>query len=174
MGTGLLVAGAGLNMYSQYQQGLSQNKYYQYLAQQNELQAKEVKKAASQEVGFIQEAAAGDVERVQDVVSQTRGTQETGLAASGVSLSSKTAEDIARATFDAGMKDEAAIRYNADVSAWQTTKQAQSTALNLRRQAQSYRASGEAAKKAGYMNAFSTLLGGASSIYNLKSLKSNK
>jgi len=171
MGTALAVGGGVLGAYGQYQQGVSQNKYYQYLAKQNEKQAIEVKKAAKEEVGFIQDVAAEQSAQVGDVVEQTLASQKTGLAASNISLSSKTAEDVARATFDAGLKDEAAIRYNADISAWQTTRQATSTAEQLRSQAKAYKKSGRAAGRAGTFGAFSTLLGTGASIYAQKASK---
>ena len=161
---GLQVGGTALSSYGAYQQGVSQNKYYQYLAKQNEVQAEEVRESGKKEEGLIQEAAAGQVEKLQEDISKVISGQETGLAKGQIALTSVTAEDIARDTFEAGLRDEAAIRYNADITAWQTKEEAKSTALNLERQAEAYRLSGGAAKKAGRLGAFSTLLGGATSI----------
>jgi len=170
----LIIGGSVLGAYGAYQQGTSQNKYYQFLAKQSEKQAVEVKQAAKEEVGVIQDVAASQVSQVGEAVDKTLASQKVGLAASGISLSSGTAEDVARDTFDAGLKDEAAIRYNADISAWQTTKQAKATSRNLRRQAQAYRKSGAAAKSAGTVNAFSTLLGGVGSAYAFSGSRSKK
>lgn len=164
---GLAIGGGVLGAYGAYQQGQAQDKYYQYLAKQNEAQSVEVKQAAKQEVGIIQDVASQQASQVGDIVEQTLASQKTGFAASNIALSSGTAEDVARATFDAGLKDEAAIRYNADVSAWQTTRQAQSTSKNLLRQAESFRLSGAGAKRAGNLNAFSTLLGSGAQAYAL-------
>lgn len=157
----LMVAGGGLSAGSSIMGGYSQNAYYQNLATENDKQALEVEKTSTEQVGYIKDTAARQVGEVRQAGKSIGATQKSNLAASNISLSSGTAEDIARASFNAANKDEAAIRYNADISAWQTMKNAKQTATNLRTQAKGYRQAGTNAQATGILGGIGSLLGNA-------------
>jgi len=162
---GLSIASTLFGGYSKYKQGEANESYYNELAKESDKQAPEVLKAAKSNVGMIQESGSRQTQEVIGDVKGVMGSQKTALAAGNIALSSGTAEDIARDTFNKGLKDEAAIRYNADISAWKTTTEARNKALNLESQADAYRKAGKAAKDAGTMGGLSTLLGGVTSLF---------
>ena len=161
----MMGASSVMGAYGQYQAGKAQNEYYQYLAKQNEEQAKEVVATGKDQSALVQDVASSDYKSVREDVAKTMGMQKTGLAASNIALSSGTAEDIARATFDSGLKDEASIRFNADMTSWDIMTKATQESKNLKRQAEAYRKSGKAAKAGGAWSAGATLLGGGATAY---------
>jgi hypothetical protein len=158
--SGLL--GAGLQAGSQYMAGEQQSEYYQNLAEQNEKQAPEVIKTAQEQRGLIQDTASRQSQKLRTGLKDIIAKQKTAFASSNIDLSSKTAEDVARSSFNQELEDEMLIRYKADVSSWQTTKSAEQTASNLLGEARGYRKAGKYAKQAGVINAITSLLGNAS------------
>jgi len=159
----ILGIGAGLlGSYGTYKSGEARNDYYQYLATENEAQAQEVIKTAKTQQGLIYNAAARTTEQVRENLDIISAKQKTALASNNIALSSGTAEDIARSSFAQENKDEMAIRYNANLSAWDTLKSAEQSKLNLLSQAKGYRLAGKSEKKASGLNIFSSLLGTAS------------
>lgn len=172
----ILAAGsAGLNAYSSYKQGKDQRDYYNDLASQNEEQAIQTLDTAKINRAYIFDEASRQTEDVQEQLSQILGTQKAGLAGTGVSLSSKTAEDLARSTINAENEDELAIRYNAESSANELMRQSYLESYNLKKQASSYRKAGKKAYQAGKLGIFSSLLGGASGLaFKMGSSSSSK
>jgi hypothetical protein len=164
-GTAILAGvGGGLGIFGTIAGANSENQYYQYLATENEKQAGAVMQTASTQKGLVYDAAGRDTLNVRNQLKAITASQKTGLAASNISLASVTAEDIARDTFNAGNKDEAAIRYNADMQAYQIMNNAQQTKYNLLAQAKGYRQAGENKQTAGYLNAFAGLLNTGSNV----------
>jgi hypothetical protein len=147
-------------------QGRSQQRYYDYLAGQNEITAKETLKAADQQTTFIQDDAAGQTKLVRASGRLAAGAQRAALAANGVSLSSVSAEDLARDSFNREELDAEAVRHNADTKSYETQMQASMTAKSLRSQAVGYRMGGANAAEAGRLNAQTSLLGTATSVAN--------
>jgi len=162
MGGISMVLGAGLEAGSQYMAGKQQSEYYQNLAEQNEKQAPEVIKTAKEQRGLIQDTASRQSQKLRTGLKDIVAKQKTGFAASNIDLSSKTAEDVARSSFNQELEDEMLIRYKADVSSWQTTKSAEQTAENLLAEARGYRKAGKYAKQSGVINTITSLLGNAS------------
>ena len=162
----IIIAGAsaGLNAYSSYKQGKDQRDYYNDLASQNKEQAVQTLDTAKINRAYIFDEASRNTEDVQEQLSQILGTQKAGLAGTGVSLSSKTAEDLARSTINAENEDELAIRYNAESSANELMRQSYLESYNLKKQASSYRKAGKKAYQSGKLGIFSSLLSGSSSV----------
>lgn len=154
------IAGAGADVYA----GYAQNEYYKDLANQAENQGVVTLKTAQQNKTQIYDTAAEQNAQVEGQLGQTLSTAKANLAAGNIGLSSKTAEDIARSGISAANKDEMAIKYNADLSAWNTMTEGRNVADNLNRQAAGYRKAGKNAITQGYLSGFSKLMGGASSV----------
>ena len=87
------------------------------------------------------------------------------MVANGIDLSSVTSADLASSDMSRAKLDELAIRYNADISTWNTMedakykKWAQYTAAGQSRQ------TGANMKSAGTTKSFTTLLSTASSVF---------
>jgi len=155
-------ASGGMMAYGQYAEGQSKNKYYQYLADQNERQASDIEKTAEQQVTLVQDKAARDAKDLKNSVAKTTGAQKATMAAMGIS--GVTAEDIITDTFNKAKLDAANLRYNADIESWSTNKGASEQAGALRSQATSFRFAGKEAKRAAALDMTGTLLGTAGSI----------
>ncbi len=161
MGGGLALAGMVLGTASSIYGGYQQNEYYQALAAQNEKQANQTLKVAEMEKGLVYDKAAQQSQQASQALSQTIGTQKAVLGAANISGSSKTAEDIERSSAKQEFEDQLVIKYNADISAWETMANARIEADKLRAEAASYRKAGKNARTQGWLGAGSSLLGGA-------------
>jgi hypothetical protein len=155
------VAGAALGSASNIYGGYQQNKYYQDLATQNEKQANLTLQNAEFEKNLTYDKAAQDSSQVQSQVNQTIGTQKSTMGASGIS--GKLTEDLERSSINQEYQDQLAIKYNSDLSAWQTTTNAKNEASTLRSQASAYRKAGKNAITQGWLGGGSSLLSSASS-----------
>ncbi|RJO64158.1 MAG: hypothetical protein C4540_04570 [Candidatus Omnitrophota bacterium] len=162
--TGVVLAAAsgGMTAYGQYQAGQSQNKYYRYLADQNEREAEAIQKTAEEQTSIIQSEAAQRAKELKGDVSRVKGAQKAAMAAMG--LTGVTAEDILNDTANRAKLDETNIRYNADIQSWAVNKEANERAIALRNQSTLYRFAGKAAKRTAEINMTTTLLGTASSV----------
>ena len=89
------------------------------------------------------------------------------MAVNGLGAGSVTAEDIVLDTQTKAEMDKEAIRYNADAMIKETQTQARNQAWDLRSQSKLNLFAGKNAKRAGEINAASSLLGSASSTARL-------
>jgi hypothetical protein len=161
---GLQVAGGATSAEASIQSGKAQQRYYDYLAGQNERQAADVLDAGDKQTSFIQDSAASETKNLRASQRVFEGSQKVALAANGVPLSSVSAEDLARDTWKREEMDAEAVRYNADTKSYETQMQARAQATALRTQAGGYRMAGRNAKRAGDMGAVTSLLGSATSV----------
>jgi len=163
--TGLVVTAAagGMMAYGQYAEGESKNKYYKYLADENEREATVLEKTAENQVTLVQDKAARDAKDLKNSIAKTAGAQKATMAAMGIY--GVTAEDIAGDTFAKGKLDEANVRYNANIESWNINTEANEQANVLRSQAGLYKFAGKEAKRAAGINMTSTLLGTAGSMF---------
>jgi hypothetical protein len=168
--TGVVLAAAagGVTAYGQYQSGKAQSKYYNYLAEQNEIEAQAAEKTAEQQSTIAQNEAAQKAKELKGDVSRVKGAQKAAMAAMGIY--GVTADDILTDTTNRAKLDAANIRYNADVASWAANKEGSEKAWALRNQAKLYRYSGKNAMTAAKLNMTSTLLGTASSIASIGAL----
>ncbi len=162
--TGVVLAAAagGVTAYGQYQSGKAQSKYYNYLAEQNEIEAQAAEKTAEQQSTIAQNEAAQKAKELKGDVSRVKGAQKAAMAAMGIY--GVTADDILTDTTNKAKLDEANIRYNADVTSWSAMKEGSERAWALRNQSKLFRFAGKQAKQAATINMTSTLLGTAAAI----------
>lgn len=165
-GVTLMVAAGATKAYGQYQAGKAQDKYYRYLADQNDRQAEAEERTAEQKTSILQDQAAQRAKELKGDVSRVKGAQKAAMAAMG--LSGVTEEDIMKDTANKAWLDEQNIRYNADISSWAIKKEAAERDIALRNQSTLYRFAGKQARQAAAINMASTLLGTASSIVGMK------
>jgi hypothetical protein len=164
----MMVASAGLQLASgiaqanaQRAQAEQQNKYYNYLADVNEQQALIEEKTGRAQSRAIQDVQMLEGKRLSQSNVKFRASQAARLAASGVPLSSVTADDIYKETMTQQQLDENLLRYNADVRSWEANQGAAISAYGLRTQASGYRTAGRNALAVGRYSARGTLLGSA-------------
>ena len=139
----IALVAAGVGAYSSYQQGKQQEKIYDYNAALAERQAEEERQAAKY---------AADIQREQGEALKAR--QRLLFNVSGVTLEG-TPEDLLADTAKQLERDAKAIEYGG---------QSKGTALDL--QANLMRMQGTSARRAGWWNAGTSLLSGASTAYN--------
>jgi hypothetical protein len=169
------VLSVGYGPYTQYQTGVAQNKYYQQMANNANIeagyaleegeQALRVGKAQSK---AIQDTASQEGKRLKIGQAGFNASQRAAMAAMG--LSGVTQEDIVKDTVSKEKLDEMTLRYNADIKSWETeteaayknqSKKYQAWQSNI--QADQLRYQGRASKYAGQTGAFSSLLSNAMS-----------
>ncbi len=95
-----------------------------------------------------------DLYRQSQYAEQVRGTQVANIAASGGRLDDPTSQAILRDTTDQASLDAWLIKYSGD----QKARDYETAAYDARRQ-------GRNALRAGKLNAFASILGGAGSLY---------
>jgi hypothetical protein len=157
----IMAVGMAVSAYSQGKQGVDNKEYYNYLATEDEKYIPEIQKTARQQTGLIYDSAARTTEQSRKDIYSNIASQKAALAGNNISLSSKTAEDIARSTANVEAQDEMAIRYNADLSAWQVNKEAANTISKLKSESQAYKMSGDNALTSGILNGVSSLFSSA-------------
>lgn len=145
---------AGVSAVGSIQQGNAANKAAQFNASINEQNAALAERYAEIEL----QRGEKEAQRQRVKTSQTMGEQRARLGASGVDLSVGNPVDILADTAAAGEIDVQNILYNSELSAYDK----RADAVNFRNQAQLQRWEGKNAKKAGYFDAVTTLIGGAS------------
>jgi len=160
----LTVASGAMQAYGKYQEGKSTNAYYQYMANQNQEQAKLVEKTGEAQSRLIQDTASREGKTLAEGQAKTRSSQKAALASAGIV--GGTPEDIVSDTLRTQFLDESALRYNADVKSYEATEGAKTQAYGLRSQADQFRFAGKQAKKAGKIGAFTTLVGTAAGMFN--------
>ncbi|MBN2453748.1 MAG: hypothetical protein JXB40_05775 [Candidatus Omnitrophica bacterium] len=158
----LAAASGGMSMYGAYQQGQTQDAYYKYLAESNELEAQAAEKTAETQSTLAQDEAARKAKELKGEVSRVEGAQKAAMAAMG--LTGVTAEDVLVDTTNRAKLDADNIRYNADIQSWMANKEGAERAWSLRNQGTLFGFAGKQAKRAAMINMTSTLLGTASSI----------
>lgn len=127
-GMGLEALGGFFNAYSQYQQGAAEQDMYNFQADQ------------------ILKQGESEAEAVRRRGNKLMSSQRAAMAASGMSLDSVTADDIAYTTARDISLDELTIKYNAQLEALQS------------------RQAGRSAKRAGRTRGFTTLAGTATQV----------
>lgn len=140
--TAAMLVGTAVQAGGQYQQG----KYQKALAYQ-QASLEEAKGRDAIERGLLEE------KKVNREYARIKGTQKNQLAASGLSLSGGSPADVLAGTEAARADDVNVTRINAQRSRW-----------GFLNNAVSMRAEGDAAKKAGTINAIGTVINGVSMV----------
>jgi len=152
------IAGA-TQAYGQVQQGREQDKYYQYLAGTSRLAGDAALARSQKQSELIQESAGIENKSAAIKAAETSSAQKAAMVASGMDLSSVTAQDITLDTLTKAKMDEMMIRRNANLQSWQTETEGKYAKWEGEEQARQYGYAGKQARKAGNIGAFSTLLG---------------
>lgn len=160
IGIGLLVSGAVGGAYSAWSSGKSQESYYNFLADQSRLKAQLAKESADQAAGYAQDEGARAGHQLKIQVNQIEAQQKSSMIAQGMALNSVTAEDIIKDNISKAQLDEMAIRYNAELKAYQAERAGIMQAFDFAGQAGSQAGAGQIAMQTGRINAYSSLLGG--------------
>jgi len=161
--TTMAVAG-GYQAYSQHKQGIAENDYYDYLAQNSRAEGDAVMKVGQKQSELIQDSAKFKGTAQKKKAAQVLSSQRAAMAANGIDLSSVTAQDIVSDTMSKTSLDELAIKYNADMNSWSTMQDSKYKKWSATSQGNQYEMAGANARSAGNRSAFSTLIGTASSM----------
>lgn len=149
-----ILGGIG-SAYGQYEQGKMDKKAAEFNALVSEQNAENAEYAAASK----QEQGKTGSRKHQQKTALLVGQQKAAYGASGVDVNYGTPVEIMAETVLHGEDDAATIRYNAELEAWGLKTEA----ADYRKQAASYRATGQAALVRGHMGAGTTMLGSASS-----------
>ena len=154
----MTMASAAVSAYGQYQSGKAQEAASEYNAQVQENNAR-----VAEQYAKAAEARGDDEARQKRIDAERMASrQQAVLAAKGIDISTGTPLDILGDTAMYGELDAQTIKYNAGLEAYQQ----RATASNALSQAELSRMEGRQAAKAGTMQAFGTLIGGASKAGN--------
>lgn len=161
---GLQALGGYYQAEAERQAGEAKQRYYDFLAGQNEAQAVTVQKRGEEQATAISGTSAVDESNLDRNANRVVGQQRAALGASGVTADSVTAEDISRDTSKTHALDKAALRYDADSKIWAARTAAEDTAKGLRDQAAQFRVAGANARSGADVAANASLLGSATSV----------
>lgn len=184
-----LVVGAASGIMSavgSYQQGQSQSNMYTQQAMNGESQAQLLKRTADQNTELLKRNAEQNItsntieasQASKDLarkVGAVEGADKAVGAFNKIGGGSVTEYDIGSSNFDKAKLDEIALRYNADSRAyeinentknniWSINNDTANAAWGLRTQGKGYSMAAKNARKAGSINAASSLLSSATSL----------
>ena len=163
VGISAVVVSGGYTGYSQYQQGASQKKYYDAMADQASLEGEYQLAIAQKQSELVQDQSAQEIKQ-GSIKNAELNAAQVAVAANNGTAGTVTAQDIASSTFKKGKEDELAMRYNADTKSWSIMTQGGYDKFALNQQADQYRAAGKNAKKAGTTAMVGTILSTAASV----------
>lgn len=161
LGLGTTLAGGLLSAGGALGSGYADAASYEMQAAALENQARLDLLAAERQNDYASDTAARQLTQIKRQGSQTRGAQRAAAGASGA-LGSGSAAELLLDSLSAQAQDEELIRLNTARANYERTLQAQLSAAGARGQAAQYRIAGQSARKAGRINALSSVLGTAS------------
>lgn len=156
--TMLMIGSTVMGAAGAIQQGKAANASAKYNAQVADMNAKISERQARDAV----ERGAIEEQQQRMKTSQIIGKQKAAMAANGVDLKFGSPLDTLVDTATMGELDALTIRANT----YREERDIRQQGLNSQSQAGLLRAEGAAAKSAGFMNAFGTILGGGSKAYS--------
>ena len=159
----IMAVAAAYSAYSQYQQGVSEQKMYNYQADASRQQGAAALAQGQKQGELIQDTAKLQGKEQAIKTAEALSSQRAAMAAMGLDPSSVSAQDLASSSMSKAQMDEAAIRYNADVNSWESNRQGQLTNWQSNVMADQYKYAGKQSKQAGIINAGGTLLSSAAS-----------
>lgn len=120
---GTAVSG-GITAYGSYKEGAATNKYYKSVANTQEEQGRVEFARGEKQSELGQDAAKFQGKQQKTEAAQLESAQRATMVANGIDLSSVTSQDLTSETISKSRLDEMAIRYNADISSWNTMQDA--------------------------------------------------
>lgn len=158
VGTVLTVASTLIGAVGAIQQANAASAAASYNAQVGEMNARISDKRAQDAI----DRGMDEEQQKRLDVAQIRGRQEAAMAANNVSVGFGSSLDTLVDSKTAGELDALTIRYNSEQEAYDNRVQA----ANQRADAQLNRMEAKSRRTAGYINAFGTVLGGASKAFS--------
>lgn len=163
-GMGAQALGGIMQAGGAYSGGLAQQGYYNAAAQNALAQARLGEIAAERQVAYDNDAAVRQMQEISRSGRQTFGAQKAAMAASGMDLSSGSAQEVFLDGLRAENEDLSAVSYQAERSAYEARLQARLNSIDAQSQATQARIAGKSAKRAGVMSAAGTLLSTAGTV----------
>lgn len=167
----LSLVGAGVSMLGQAEAARAnlQQNFFTAGMLKNQIEAN--KKIALMTEGDIYEAAAFDLSRLYEDEAETVGQQKAMGAAQGLSMDSKTMQDIIDNTFQSVKKDADMIITNRQRAAQRNRLNTTLANIGLKSQADMYRTAGRNAVKAGAINNLGSGISAMGQFYANKNAK---
>lgn len=157
---GLSIGGSLLGAYGSYTEGQDKAAYYNYLVSNSRTEAGLAQKEADTESTLTSTQASQQARMASRRAAEVTGAQTAAEGANGTS-GSVTGADVSNDTFNKAKLDQMAIKYNADVQNYRTQQSAKLKEFALNRDAEGNVIAGKAARTAGNLGAFNSILGGA-------------
>lgn len=163
-GTGLAIGSGIMGASSAVVSGRAEAANYNAGARTLETQAQLDEATTLRQNKYDLQNAALQVKQLRRAGRQNYAKQLVAAAASGMDLSSVSLQDAQLDSLRAEQEDIALIKRTASERASQAALQAELNKISARGQAEQMRIAGKYAKKAGKMNAYSSLLSSAASV----------
>lgn len=164
LGTGLAVGAGVMGASGAYSAGLAEDSAYQAQARSVESQAALDQISTTRQNRYDLQNVGQEVKQIRRAGKKNFAKQLTAAAASGMDLSSVSLEDAVLDSLRSEQEDIDLIKRTASARAREADLQAQLNAINAQGQAAQMRVAGRYAKKAGKINAYSSLLSSAASV----------
>lgn len=142
-------------------QAKMQGRYYDFMANQAEEKAQLFKQEGERQSEYAQDEGARLSKQVIQNVKRIEGAQKTSMIAQGISLGSVTAEDITKDTLSKENLDLMAVRYMADLKAYEAKRAGMLQAMNAYYNAAGISLQGDMMSSATRQQAWNSLIGGA-------------
>ena len=163
-GTGLAIGSGAMSAMSAYSAGRAQAAQYNANAATLEANAKMAERAALRQVNYDMQTTAQQVKQIRRSGRQTYGKQLVAAAANGTDFSSVSFQDVVADSQRAEQEDIDLIKRTAVARANETRLQAELNTIDAKSQAAQARIAARYSKKAGRMNAYSSMLSSAAMV----------
>lgn len=120
---------------SQYLAGKQKRAYYKALKETNLANADINDIQTARQTAYINESAASQIHQLRQQGEATEGSAKAAMAASGMDLSSASAQAVLSSSERALKEDENLLRYQAETQAFEQNKQGALESASLRSQA---------------------------------------
>lgn len=163
-GTGLAIGSGIMDASSALSSGRAAAAKYNAQAFAEESQAALDEQTATRQTTYDLQQAADQVKQVRQAGRQNYGKQLVAAAANGTDLSSVSFEDVVLDSLRAEKEDIDFIKRTASARAGEMQLQAELNKVGAKGQAEQMRIAGKYAKKAGRINAYSSMLSSAAMV----------
>lgn len=163
-GTGLAIGSGIMDASSALSSGRAAAAKYNAQAFAEESQAALDEQTATRQTTYDLQQAADQVKQVRRAGRQNYGKQLVAAAANGTDLSSVSFEDVVLDSLRAEKEDIDFIKRTASARAGEMQLQAELNKVGAKGQAEQMRIAGKYAKKAGRINAYSSMLSSAAMV----------
>lgn len=159
---GVQVGAGVMQARNQYKEGMAAASYQNYQAKVAEQEAEMATRIGAQQTRLINQQASFQSKRLARDQAKEGSSQRAAMAAAGIQ--GGTAGDIEQETVSNHLLDQATLRYNADVDAYGVQSDATYRSYAAKSQAAQFRTAANYSKSAAKRNAFTTLLGTATTV----------